>query len=107
MSPLTAVRVGGSIAAPSRTASAHLIPTPTMFVLPRWQPTSARAALDGYTILFVTSSYVVNPSLYAKVPYDPYKDFTPLTVAADTPNMLVVHPSMPAKTVKDLVDLIK
>ena len=41
---------------------------------------AARAAADGYTVLFVSSSYVVNPSLYDKVPYDPYKDFIPLTV---------------------------
>ena len=68
---------------------------------------AARSTPDGYTILFVTSSYVVNPSLYPRVPYDPYKDFAPLTVAADAPNMLLVHPSLPAKAVKGLVDLIK
>ncbi len=68
---------------------------------------AARAAPDGHTILFVSSSYVVNPSLYAKVPYDPYKDFAPVTVAGDVANTLIVHPSMPARTVKDLVDLIK
>jgi len=63
---------------------------------------AARAAADGYTILFATSSYVVNPSLFPKVPYDPDK-----TVAADAPNSLLVHPSLPARTVKELVDLIK
>ena len=68
---------------------------------------AAKATPDGYTILFVSSSYVVNPSLYAKVPYDPYKDFLPITVAADAPNVLVVHPSIPAKNVKELIDLIK
>jgi tripartite-type tricarboxylate transporter receptor subunit TctC len=68
---------------------------------------AARAAADGYTILFATSSYVVNPSLFAKVPYDLDKDFAPLTVAADAPNFLSVHPSMPARTVKELVDLIR
>jgi tripartite-type tricarboxylate transporter receptor subunit TctC len=68
---------------------------------------AARAAPDGYTILFVSSSYVVNPSLYAKVPYDPYKDFEPVTVAADASNILLVHPSVPAKSVKELVDLIR
>jgi tripartite-type tricarboxylate transporter receptor subunit TctC len=55
----------------------------------------------------VSSSYVVNPSLYAKIPYDPYKDFAPVTVAGDSPNVLVVHPSLPAKSVKELIDLIK
>src|SRR5258705_10269834 len=68
---------------------------------------AARATPDGYTILFATSSYVVNPSLYPKVPYDPDKDFAPLTVTADAPNSLLVHPSVPARTVKELVDLIK
>jgi tripartite-type tricarboxylate transporter receptor subunit TctC len=68
---------------------------------------AARAAPDGYTILFVSSSYVVNPSLYPKVPYDPYKDFLPVTVAGDAPNILLVHPSVPAKTVAELIDYIK
>ena len=68
---------------------------------------AALAAADGYTILFATSSYVVNPNLFPKVPYDPDKDFAPLTVAADAPNSLLVHPSVPARTVKDLVDLIR
>jgi tripartite-type tricarboxylate transporter receptor subunit TctC len=68
---------------------------------------AAKAAPDGYTVLFVSSSYVVNPSLYAKVPYDAYKDFAPVTVAGDAPNLLSVHPSVPAQNVKELVDLIK
>src|SRR6202140_3187766 len=68
---------------------------------------AARSAPDGYTILFVSSSYVVNPSLYPKIPYTPYKDFEPVTVAGDAPNILLVHPSVPAKTVKELIDLIK
>jgi tripartite-type tricarboxylate transporter receptor subunit TctC len=68
---------------------------------------AARAAPDGYTILFVSSSYVVNPSLYPKIPYDPYKDFIPVTVAGDAPNILLVHPSVPAKTVAELIEYIK
>ncbi|HMA73231.1 MAG TPA: tripartite tricarboxylate transporter substrate binding protein [Xanthobacteraceae bacterium] len=68
---------------------------------------AARAAPDGHTILFVSSSYVVNPSLYPKIPYDPYKDFVPVTVAGDAPNILLVHPSVPAKTVAELIDYIK
>jgi len=68
---------------------------------------AARAAGDGYTILFVSSSYVVNPSLYNKIPYDPDKDFVPITKAAATPHALIVNPSVPAKSVKELVDLIK
>jgi tripartite-type tricarboxylate transporter receptor subunit TctC len=68
---------------------------------------AATAPADGYTILVVSSSFVVNPSLYAKIPYDPYKNFIPITVAGVSPNVLVVHPSIPAKTVKELVELIK
>jgi tripartite-type tricarboxylate transporter receptor subunit TctC len=67
----------------------------------------ARAAPDGYTILFVSSSFVVNPSLYPKIPYDPYKDFTPVTVVGDAPNILLVNPKVPAKTVRELIDYIK
>ena len=68
---------------------------------------AARAAGDGYTILFVSSSYVVNPSLYHKVPYDPDKDFVPITKAAGAPNALIAHPSVPARSVQELVALIK
>jgi tripartite-type tricarboxylate transporter receptor subunit TctC len=68
---------------------------------------AARAAPDGYTILFVSSSYVVNPSLYPKIPYDPYRDFAPVTVAGDAPNILLVNPSVPAKSVRELIDYIK
>src|SRR5437764_3186330 len=68
---------------------------------------AAKAAPDGHTILFVSSSYVVNPSLYARVPYDPLKDFIPVTVAGDVGNTLIVHPSVPARSVKELVGLIK
>src|SRR4029079_18032600 len=67
----------------------------------------AKSPPDGYTILVASSSYVVNPSLYAKNPYDPYKDFSPVTLAAASPNILVVHPDIPAKSVKELIDLIR
>jgi tripartite-type tricarboxylate transporter receptor subunit TctC len=67
----------------------------------------ARAAPDGYTMLLASSSYVVNPSLYKTCPYDPYKDFEPVILAAITPNILIVHPSVAAKTAKELIDLIK
>src|SRR5450830_267030 len=66
----------------------------------------AKSAPDGYTILVASSSFVVNPSLYAKIPYDAFKDFAPITLAAASPNILVVNPDIPAKTVKELVDLI-
>jgi tripartite-type tricarboxylate transporter receptor subunit TctC len=67
----------------------------------------ARAKPDGYTLLVASSSFVVNPSLYAHNPYDPYKDFAPITLAAASPNILVVHSPFPAKSVKELIDLLK
>jgi tripartite-type tricarboxylate transporter receptor subunit TctC len=67
---------------------------------------AARAAPDGYTIVVASSSYVVNPSLYANNPYDPYKDFIPITLAAASPNIVTVHPSVPVKTMKELIALI-
>ena len=66
-----------------------------------------RATPDGYTILLVSSSYTVNPSLYKNCPYDPYKDFIPITLAAITPNILIVNPAVPAKTPKELIEVIK
>ena len=68
---------------------------------------AARAAGDGYTILFASSSYVVNPSLYQNCHYDAEKDFIPVIIAAITPNILIVNPSVPAKSAKELIELIK
>ena len=68
---------------------------------------AARSAPDGYTIAVVSTSFVVNPSLYPKIPYDPHKDFTPVTLAAVSPNILVVHPSIPAGSVKELIAYLK
>jgi tripartite-type tricarboxylate transporter receptor subunit TctC len=67
----------------------------------------ARAAPDGYTLLVTASGFVVNPSLYASSPYDAIKDFAPITVAASAPNVLITHPSLEVKTVKELVELIR
>jgi tripartite-type tricarboxylate transporter receptor subunit TctC len=67
----------------------------------------ARAAADGYTILVVSTGFMVNPSMYAKVPYDPVKDFAPITLVAASPNVVSVHPDFPAKTLKELVALVK
>lgn len=67
----------------------------------------ARAKPDGYTLLVASTGHMVNPSLYASVPYDVRKDFAPLTLIAASPNILTVHPSVPAKTVMELVEAIK
>ncbi len=64
---------------------------------------AARASPDGYTILVVSSSFVVNPSLYSKIPYDPFKDLIPISNLAASPNVFTVHPSLPVKSVADLV----
>ena len=67
----------------------------------------ARAAPDGYTIVIVGPPLVINPSLYDKVPFDPYKDFDPVTLAVTSPDVLSINPSLPVKTTNDLVALIK
>ena len=67
----------------------------------------ARAAADGYTVLVVPPNIVVNPAMYDTVPYDPYKDFDPVTVAVSAPTVLSVHPSLPVQSVKELVALIR
>ena len=67
----------------------------------------AKAAPDGYTILNVESSFASNPSLFSKLPYDTLRDFAPISLLAMTPNVLIVHPSVPAKSLKELVALGK
>jgi tripartite-type tricarboxylate transporter receptor subunit TctC len=62
---------------------------------------------DGYTILLVSSSYSINPSLYSNLPFDPQKDLVAVTLLAQAPFLLVVHPSLPTKTVHDLIGLAK
>jgi tripartite-type tricarboxylate transporter receptor subunit TctC len=69
--------------------------------------TVARAPADGYTILVVSTGFMVNPSMYAKIPYDPVKDFAPITLVAASPNVVSVHPTFPAKTLKEMVELVK
>ncbi|MCE9640604.1 MAG: tripartite tricarboxylate transporter substrate binding protein [Betaproteobacteria bacterium] len=68
---------------------------------------AAKSTPDGHVLIIVSSNFVVNPSLYAQVPYDPLKDFAPVTYIASAPSLLVEHPSINAKTVKELVALIK
>ena len=68
---------------------------------------AAQAVPDGYTVLVVTSAYVVNPTLYDKIPYDPLKSFQPVTLAVASNVTLTVNPSVAAKTVNDLVAVIR
>src|SRR4051812_43515660 len=68
----------------------------------------AKSPADGHTILMgAVSTHAINPTLYSKIPYDPIKDFAPITLITSVPNVLVVHPSVPVKTVKDLIALAK
>jgi tripartite-type tricarboxylate transporter receptor subunit TctC len=68
---------------------------------------ASKAAADGYTIFVASPSYVVNPTLFETVPYDIHKSFDAVTLAATAPTVLTVHPTVQAKTVKELVTLIK
>jgi len=69
---------------------------------------AARAAPDGYTLaLAPTGNLTVNPTLFPKLPFDAHKDFTPVTLLAQSPNVLVVHPSVPAKNFRELIAYAK
>ena len=69
---------------------------------------AAKAPPDGGTILVVSTGFIVNPSLYARgVPYDPVKDFAPVTLVAASPNVMTVNPEVPAKNVQELIALIR
>lgn len=68
----------------------------------------ARAAPDGYTLLVGSPSVMtVNPHLYAKMPFDPLRDFVPVAKFASVPNLLIAHPSLPARTIQELIDYAK
>jgi tripartite-type tricarboxylate transporter receptor subunit TctC len=69
--------------------------------------TGARATPDGYTIVVVSTGFIINPSMYSKIGYDPVKDFAPISLVAASPNVITVHPSLPAKDLKELIALIK
>ena len=68
---------------------------------------AAKSPNDGYTIFYNTSAIVINPALYGRASYDTLKDFVPVTLTAAIPMVLVVNPSVPAKTMKEFVDLVK
>jgi tripartite-type tricarboxylate transporter receptor subunit TctC len=68
---------------------------------------ASRAPADGYTILMITTTFAINPSLYRKLPYDALKDFTPITQLNSQPNIIVVNPAFPPTSVKDLIAFAK
>jgi tripartite-type tricarboxylate transporter receptor subunit TctC len=67
----------------------------------------SKAKPDGYTLAMVSTTHVISPSLYRQMPYDALRDFTPVMKLAEGPYVLVVHPSLPARTVKELIALAK
>jgi len=67
----------------------------------------SKATPDGYTILLVSPSHVINPALHSKMPFDPVKDFAAVTQVAEVPNILTVHPAVAARSVKELIALAK
>ena len=68
---------------------------------------AARSAPDGYTITLIPSGHAVNASLYRKLPFDSIKDFTPITLAGSSPLVVALHPSVPVKSIKELVVLAR
>ena len=68
---------------------------------------ASKAPPDGYTLLMVSTAHVINPAVIKKLPYDSMRDFAAVTLVADVPNALVVHPSVPARTLKELIALAK
>ncbi|MGZ5117866.1 MAG: Bug family tripartite tricarboxylate transporter substrate binding protein [Burkholderiales bacterium] len=67
----------------------------------------AKAAPDGYTLLLIQPSLTINPHIFATVPYDPVRDFAPISLVVDVPQAVTVHPSVAAKSIKDLIALAK
>ena len=67
----------------------------------------AKSPPDGYTLLIVSGAHAINPGLYRKLPYDSVRDFAPVTMLTSGPGLLVVHPSVPAKTVKEFIAFAK
>lgn len=67
----------------------------------------ARASADGYTLLFASTGMIVSQSMYRNLPYDTLKDFTPVSLVARVPNVLVVHPALPVKDIPDLIKLAR
>ena len=67
----------------------------------------AKAAPDGYTLLLVAASFTIGPSMYKRLPFDPERDFAPITLVSAFPNILVVHPSLPVTSVSELISYLR
>ena len=91
------ITLGQSVQVENRTGASGVIGTDA----------TAKAIPDGYTIMIATPTLTVNPSLIAKLPYDTIKDFAPITLMATAPHLLAVHPSLPVKTIAELVALAR
>jgi tripartite-type tricarboxylate transporter receptor subunit TctC len=68
---------------------------------------AAKSAPDGYTIVLVAPSLAISPSLYSKLNYDPVRDFAPISLVATVPNVMITHPSVPARTLQEFIALAK
>jgi len=97
VAPLLAERFGHSVVVDNRAGSGSLLGTDLV----------AKSIPDGYTLLVVASSITINPSMYKKLPFDPVRDFAPVTILSSFSNLMAVHPSLPANSVKELIALAK
>ncbi len=97
VAPMLAERLGQSVVVDNRTGAGSLVGTDLV----------AKATPDGYTLLVVASSITINPSIYEKLPFDPVRDFAPVTMLSSFPSLAAVHPSLPANSVKELIALAK
>ena len=68
---------------------------------------AAMAPADGYTLVLTSSSYVINPSIHAKIPYDPERDLTPITISAVSPNIVTVNPNLPVRSIAELIGYVR
>src|SRR6185503_10169472 len=68
---------------------------------------TAKSPPDGYTVQVVPEGWVINASMYAKLPFDPVRDFTPIAILALVPNVLTIHPSLPARSIKQFIVLAR
>jgi tripartite-type tricarboxylate transporter receptor subunit TctC len=97
MSQPLSERLGQQVVVDNRAGAGTLIGTELV----------AKAAPDGYTLLMAPAALTINPSLYKKLPYDTLRDFAPITLAASSFSVLVVHPALPVKSVKELISLAR